>query len=233
MKDVAGKNHTGASRHPLSESQEDYLKQIFLIGDGRGRVTTQAIAGRLGVRPASVTEMVGRLAQLDLVEYAPYRGVRLTETGRRVALEMLRHHRLLETFLVEVLGYRWDQVHEEAERLEHVISERFEARIAEAMGHPTRDPHGDPIPSQDLNLPSGENSVPLPELACGTQATLVRVGAQDCDSLNLLKRFGLAPGTRVDMLEEDERGVHLRVGEGRFLIPRDLAEMLWVERTKT
>jgi DtxR family Mn-dependent transcriptional regulator len=230
MKNDTGTSRDGASRHPLSESQEDYLKQIFLLGEGRGKVTTQEIASRLGVRPASVTEMVGRLSQLDLVEHAPYRGVRLTAAGRRVALEMLRHHRLLETFLVEVLGYRWDQVHEEAERLEHVISERFEARIAEAMGHPTRDPHGDPIPSQDLNLPSGETSVPLRELASGMCATLVRVGAQDSDSLNLLRRIGLAPGARVEMLEDDERGVRLQVGESRFLVPTDLAERLWIER---
>ena len=232
MADFSGNGYDEASRHPLSESQEDYLKQIFLLGEGRGKVTTQAIAGRLGVRPASVTEMVGRLAQLDLVEHVPYRGVRLTEAGRRVALEMLRHHRLLETFLVEILGYRWDQVHEEAERLEHVISERFEARIAEAMGHPTRDPHGDPIPSQDLNLPNGETSVPLRELASGMQATLVRVGAQDPDSLNLLKRLGLAPGSRVEMLDDDERGVRVQVGEDRILVPTDLAEKLWMERVK-
>ena len=233
MENISETGRDEASRHPLSESQEDYLKQIFLLGEGRGKVTTQAIAGRLGVRPASVTEMIGRLAQLDLVEHAPYRGVRLTEAGRRVALEMLRHHRLLETFLVEVLGYRWDQVHEEAERLEHVISERFEARIAEAMGHPTRDPHGDPIPSQDLNLPSGETSVPLRELAPGMSATLVRVGAQDPVSLNLLKRCGLAPGSRVEMLEDDERGVRVQVGEDRFLVPTDLAEKLWMERVET
>ena len=116
----------------LSEAQEDYLKQIFILGEGRQKVGTQTLAHRLEVRPASVTEMVGRLAQLGLVEHARYRGVSLTDSGRRVALEMLRHHRLLETFLVEVLGYEWDQVHEEAERLEHVISERYEARIAEA-----------------------------------------------------------------------------------------------------
>jgi DtxR family Mn-dependent transcriptional regulator len=232
MEKTAGNGHVSASRHPLSESQEDYLKQIFLLGEGRGKVATQAIAGRLGVRPASVTEMVSRLAQLDLVEHAPYRGVRLTEAGRKVALEMVRHHRLLETFLVEVLGYRWDQVHDEAERLEHVISERFEARIAEAMGHPTHDPHGDPIPSQDLKLPSGESSEPLRDLASGMCATLVRVGAQDSSSLNLLISIGLAPGTRVEMLADDERGVHLKVGEDRFLVPTDLAEMLWIERTE-
>ena len=136
-----------AARPELSEAQEDYLKQIFLLEEDGSRVATQALAGRLGVRPASVTEMVGRLAHLGLVEHARYQGVSLTPIGRRIALEMLRHHRLLETYLVRELGYDWDEVHDEAERLEHVISERFERRIAEAMGHPTRDPHGDPIPA--------------------------------------------------------------------------------------
>ena len=170
-------------RADLSESQEDYLKQIFLLGGDVQRVNTQALSRRLRVKPASVTEMVGKLAQLDLVEYAPYRGVTLTDEGRRVALEMLRHHRLIETFLVEVLGYDWDQVHDEAERLEHVISERFEARIAEAMGHPTRDPHGDPIPTTNLDLPTDDSWVRLGELPVGGQAVLMRVGAQDPDNL--------------------------------------------------
>ena len=174
--------------------------------------------------------MVGRLAQLGLVEHAPYRGVRLTEGGRRVALEMLRHHRLLETFLVEALGYRWDQVHEEAERLEHVISERFEERIAEAMGHPTHDPHGDPIPTPDLDLPSGESLVPLQDLPVGTRGKLVRVGAQDSDNLSLLRRLGLEPGSTVEVVADDTRGIRVRVGTDRFLLPAYLAETLWMER---
>lgn len=216
-------------RPELTEAQEDYLKQIFLLGGDADRVSTQALARELRVKPASVTEMVGRLAQLDLVEHAPYHGVRLTGAGRRVALEMLRHHRLLETFLVEALGYKWDQVHDEAERLEHVISERFEERIAEAMGHPTHDPHGDPIPSPDLNLPSRDSSVPLLQLPVGFRGTLVRVGAQDPDNLNLLNRLGLAPGSTVEVVSDDERGVRVRVGEDRFLLPAYLAEALWME----
>ena len=225
------KAHRGSDPRPeLSESQEDYLKQIFLLGGDGDRVSTQALARRLQVKPASVTEMVGRLSQLDLVEHAPYYGVQLTEGGRRVALEMLRHHRLLETFLVEALGYKWDQVHEEAERLEHVISELFEERIAEAMGHPTHDPHGDPIPTPDLNLPNGDSLVPLQDLPVGFQGTLVRVGAQDPDNLNLLRRLGLAPGCTVEVVSDEERGIRIRVGEDRFLLPAYLAEALWMER---
>lgn len=220
------------SRPELSEAQEDYLKQIFLLGGDGDRVSTQALARKLRVKPASVTEMVGRLAQLDLVEHAPYHGVRLTDAGQRVALEMLRHHRLLETFLVEALGYEWDQVHEEAERLEHVISERFEERIAEAMGHPTHDPHGDPIPSPDLSLPKVDSSVPLMKLPVGFRGTVARVGAQDPDNLNLLNRLGLAPGSTVEVISDDERGLRVLVGDDRFLLPTYLAETLWMEQAE-
>jgi len=219
-------------RPELSEAQEDYLKQIFLLGGDGDRVSTQALARKLRVKPASVTEMVGRLAQLDLVEHAPYHGVRLTDAGRRVALEMLRHHRLLETFLVEALGYKWDQVHDEAERLEHVISERFEERIAEAMGHPTHDPHGDPIPSPDLSLPIVDPSIPLMQLPVGFRGTVVRVGAQDPDNLNLLNRLGLAPGSTVEVVSDDEQGVRVLVGDDRFLLPTYLAETLWMEKAE-
>jgi DtxR family Mn-dependent transcriptional regulator len=219
-------------RPELSESQEDYLKQIFLLGGDGDRVSTQALARRLQVKPASVTEMIGRLAQLGLVEHARYHGVQLTDAGRRVALEMLRHHRLLETFLVEALGYKWDQVHEEAERLEHVISERFEERIAEVMGHPTHDPHGDPIPAPDLSLPSGDFSVPLHDLPVGFRGRLVRVGSQDPDNLNLLRRLGLAPGCTVEVVSDNERGIRVQVGADRFLLPTYLAETLWMEGTK-
>jgi DtxR family Mn-dependent transcriptional regulator len=223
----------GEHRRPeLSESQEDYLKQIFLLGGEGDRVTTQALSRRLQVRPASVTEMVGRLAQLELVEHAPYHGVKLTATGTRVALEMLRHHRLLETFLVEVLGYDWDQVHEEAERLEHVISERFEARIAEAMGHPTRDPHGDPIPTTELDLPEQDSWVRLKEMPVGEAATLVRVESQDPDNLNLLKRLGLEPGCEIEVVEFNGRGLRVLVGGERFLLPTYLAESLWIEKAE-
>jgi DtxR family Mn-dependent transcriptional regulator len=223
--------HAASDPRPeLSESQEDYLKQILLLGGDGKKVSTQALARRLRVKPASVTEMVGRLSQAGLVEHAPYHGVQLTGSGKKVALEMLRHHRLLETFLVEALGYTWDQVHEEAERLEHVISERFEERIAEVMGHPTHDPHGDPIPASDLSLPIGETSVVLGDLPVGFRGTVVRVGTQDPDNLNLLHRLGLAPGSTVEVISEEDRGVRVRVGRGCFLLPTYLAETLWIER---
>jgi DtxR family Mn-dependent transcriptional regulator len=229
MKKTLAERGEEGHRLVLSEAQEDYLKQIFILGEDRKKVSTQALAHRLEVRPASVTEMVGRLAQLGLVEHVRYRGVSLTDSGRRVALEMLRHHRLLETFLVEVLGYGWDQVHEEAERLEHVISERFEARIAEAVGHPTRDPHGDPIPAADLSLPLEAAPVSLAELPAGARGTLARVGLQDRENLDLLGRLGLAPGSSIEVIAAEGAALRVRVGGESFLLPEFLAERLWME----
>jgi DtxR family Mn-dependent transcriptional regulator len=213
----------------LTEAQEDYVKQIFLLAEGGGTVTTQALAERLGVRPASVTGMVQRLAQLGLVDHERYRGARLTETGLRVALEILRHHRLLETYLAQVLGYGWDEVHEEAERLEHVISERFEARIADALGHPTRDPHGDPIPDSELRLPKTQAGVRLTGGEVGGRATLARVNSQDRDSLSLLARLGLVPGAVVEVLEVGPTGVRVTVEGNSYLLPSELANELWLE----
>ena len=213
----------------LTAPQEDYLKQIFLLGEPGDSVGTQTLAVRLGVRPASVTGMVQRLAELGLVDHRRYRGVRLTESGRRVALEMLRHHRLLETYLAETLGFGWAEIHDEAERLEHVISERFEERIAEVLGHPTRDPHGDPIPDAQLRLPVDGGGRRLAEPAAAGAATVLRVGSQDPDSLAVLERLGLVPGARIDVLEHSPAGVRVEVGGSRFLVPSELAVEVWVE----
>lgn len=225
----SGAAAAAAARPRLSEAQEDYLKQIFLLGEERERVSTQMMARRIGVRPASVTEMVGRLTQLGLVEHIPYRGFRLSASGRRVALEIVRHHRLLETFLVQELGYGWDQVHDEAERLEHVISERFEARIAAVMGHPTHDPHGDPIPDADLAMPERRGLVPLPSLAEGVCGTVVRVGSQDEDSLTTLRRLGLGCGAAVQRGKLSGDAIRVRIGNDVVQLPVSLAESLWVE----
>ncbi len=214
-------------RQVLSPSQEDYLKQIFLLGNGVESVSTRDLSVRLDVRPASVTGMVQRLAVNGLVSYEPYRGVTLTDSGRRVALEMLRHHRLLETFLEQVLGYGWDEVHDEAERLEHVISERFEARIAEALGHPTHDPHGAPIPDADLKLPKVADETQLRRLPPGTMVKLGRVGTEDGDTLNLLSKLGLVPGVMVEVLETVEGAVRVAIEQERFLLPCELADELW------
>jgi DtxR family Mn-dependent transcriptional regulator len=219
-----------SSPSALTESQEDYLKQIFLLGESGDSVTTQSLSDRLGVRPASVTGMVRRLAELGLVDHRRYHGFRLTDSGRQVALELLRHHRLLETFLVESLGYGWGEVHAEAERLEHVISERFEARIAEALGHPTHDPHGDPIPDSQLRLPRLEGESRLSRVTPPVRGTVVRVTAQDTDRLTVLEGYGLIPGTRVEVCGASAESIDVAVADrDPASVPLALAEEVWLK----
>ena len=215
------------ARPPLTEAQEDYLKHLFLLEEALGGpVPTQALAERLSVKPPSVTEMLKKLKALGLLEHEPYRGARLTERGRKVALEVLRHHRLLEAYLHQALGYGWEEVHQEAERLEHVISEDLEERIAEYLGHPPFDPHGDPIPTKDLTLPSSK-ALPLTEAPLG-RARVARALAQDRGTLNLLARLGLVPGKPLRILERGE-GVLVEVEGEVYLLPRALAQAVGVE----
>ncbi len=173
---------------------EDYLKALFELGEVD--VKPRALAAAVGVSPASVTGMLQKLAQLRLVSYRKYRGASLTAAGRALALETLRHHRLLETYLASALGYGWHEVHDEAERLEHVISEDFEERMDVLLGRPTHDPHGDPIPRRDGSLPatSGE---PLNALEAGVRAIITRITDQDREVLRYLAEHGLVPGARV------------------------------------
>lgn len=176
---------------------EDYLKAIYELGGSS--VKTQALADALEVSAASVTGMLKKLSDLKLIAYEKYRGVALTTAGGKIALETLRHHRLLETYLAEALGYPWHEVHDEAERLEHVISEDFEARIAEALGHPSFDPHGDPIPQLDGSLPPS-SALPLTELPLGRRARLARITDQRHDVLVYLEALGLRPGAGLTVL---------------------------------
>ncbi len=186
----------------ITDSIQDYLKAIYDLTREGEPASTTALAARLGVEPASVTGMVQKLAAArpPLVDYRKHHGVRLTAAGRRAALEVIRHHRLLEAWLVKTLGYSWDEVHSEAERLEHVISEDFEERVAAALGYPLRDPHGEPIPSSDLIMPSDE-SIPLQTLTSGQKAIVRRVDAQDHGLLRHLEELRLIPGARVEVLE--------------------------------
>ncbi len=213
----------------LSESQEDYLKHIYQLGETHGSVTTQLIADHLRVKPASVTGMIKKLAELHLLEHKPYYGVTLTESGTKVAVEILRHHRLLELYLSEVLGYSWDEIHEEAEKLEHHISEKFEARIAEKLGHPTHDPHGDPIPNLDLTFPDSPTLTPVMALAPESTATIRRVRTQDKDALALLSKLDLVIGATLHVLEVTKDAVRLESGGSRLLVPASLAEQILVE----
>lgn len=185
----------------LSPSAEDYLKHLYVLGQ-QGKVNTQALADALGVAPASATGMLRKLTEQGLVSHAPYQGARLTAEGEQVALEVLRHHRLLELFLHRALGVPLDEVHEEAERLEHALSERLEARIAAWLGDPTHDPHGDPIPTLCGQLPARAERR-LSQLAPGDSATVARVPDSDPEQLRALVTAGLTPGARLNVRSVD------------------------------
>ena len=200
----------------LTQSIQDYLKHIFELSEGGKPASTNDLASRLGVRPASVTGMVQKLASTEppLVDYRKHQGVTLTPAGERAALEILRHHRLLETWLVQSLGYSWDEVHEEACRLEHVISEDFEARMAAALGDPSRDPHGDPIPSAELVMPEDE-ACPLSSLRPTQSAIIRRVNDEDPDLLRHLNNLGLIPGVQLEVTAHSPFDNNLTVKIGR------------------
>lgn len=182
-----------------STAEQDYLKQIYLLAEEGGRVTTQRLAGRLGVKPPSVTAMLKHLAgdaSGPYVQHSPYHGVELTERGTAVAVEMVRHHRLIELYLARLLDVPWDRVHVEAERLEHVLSEELEERMAAKLGQPTLDPHGDPIPTRDGVLEEVP-AAPLASLDVGEGSTVVRVPDGDPALLQYLESLGLVPGAEV------------------------------------
>jgi DtxR family Mn-dependent transcriptional regulator len=186
------------SSRVLTSAVEDYLKALFELGERD--VKTQALAAALGVSPASVTGMLRKLSELHLIEYEPYQGASLTSAGRKMALETIRHHRLLETYLAEALGYEWHEVHDEAEKLEHHISEDFEDRIASALGHPTHDPHGDPIPARDGRFPEDVGR-PLVAWDPGTRLRITRITDQRTDVLRYLDAHGLVPGNEIVIRE--------------------------------
>lgn len=184
----------------VTETDENYLKETYVFQQEHGRATTSMFAERFGSSAATVTGMLKRLAERKLVEYEPYRGVTLTETGRAIALEVIRHHRLLETYLSQALGLPWDRVHEEAERLEHVLSQYLEDRIDEHLGHPTVDPHGSPIPSADGRV-AERPRLRLSELAKGATAEIVEVWDRDPEMLLHLDALGLHLHTTVTVIE--------------------------------
>ena len=189
-------------QNTLSQATQDYLKAIYKLTDLHGRATTSQLAEELDVKPASVTGMLQKMAQISpsMVEYTKHQGVVLTAAGTDAALEIVRHHRLVELFLHEILGFPWDEVHEEAERLEHAISEKMERRIAELLGHPVRDPHGQVIPSPELELsPTTEFS--LDQLRPKQRAVVRRVHDEDPDLLRYLEQVFLHPKARLTVLD--------------------------------
>jgi DtxR family Mn-dependent transcriptional regulator len=208
----------------LSDATQDYLKEIHKIRLEGRRATTSAIAERMGVRPPSATSMVKKLAMLGLASHEPYKGVELTPAGERVALEIIRHHRLLEQYLAQALGLTLDEVHVEADRLEHVLSEELEARIDRSLGYPTHDPHGDPIPDRKLKLDRSQLRS-LASLEPGDEATIRRVPSDDDDLLRYLKSLALVPGRKVRLRGAAPFGGPLTVlvGKVEHAISRELA----------
>jgi DtxR family transcriptional regulator, Mn-dependent transcriptional regulator len=215
----------------ISSAIEDYAKAIYALELRAGdAVTTNALAERLGVTPGSASGMVKRLAELGLVEHEPYRGVQLTEDGRRVALEVIRHHRLLELYLVESLGVPWDRVHEEAEVLEHVLSEELEELIAAKLGNPTHDPHGDPIPTRELTIEE-EPTQSLQSLEAGATGRFTRVSDSDPEMLRFLADRGISPGDSFEVIDKQPFGgpLFIRFGDNVHVLGGDLAKAMRVE----
>jgi DtxR family transcriptional regulator, Mn-dependent transcriptional regulator len=206
----------------ISESVQDYAKAIYSLSRrGDGSVATSALADRLGVSPASASAMVKRLAELGFVSHEPYHGVRLTPAGEKVALEVIRHHRLLELYLSEALGMPWDRVHDEAEVLEHAISEELSDLIAAKLGDPTHDPHGDPIPTRDGRIEE-EVTRSLAESRPGERVVLARVSDSDPEMLRYLGERGIEPGTSIEVVGREPFGGPLNVRVDEREVPLGL-----------
>ncbi|WP_026909373.1 metal-dependent transcriptional regulator [Patulibacter minatonensis] len=219
-----------ASAPPPSTAVEDYLKAVFALETRlEGAVPTTALAGRLGITPGSVSAMLRRLADLGLLEHEPYRGVVLTEQGRKVALRTVRNHRLLELFLVEVLEVPWDRVHDEAERLEHAVSDDLVERISAKLGHPEFDPHGDPIPDRQLEI-AERSTRSLEDLEVGDEAPFVRVSDTDPAMLRYLAERGIVPGVHLTLVDRQPFGgpLTVRLGETEHALGPELAAAMRV-----
>jgi DtxR family transcriptional regulator, Mn-dependent transcriptional regulator len=215
----------------VSRAMEDYLKAVYRLREIDKQVTTQRLADELGVTGPSVTNMVKRLAEMRLLTHTRYHGVDLTPAGEKIALEIIRHHRLLELYLAETLGYPWDEVHAEAERLEHHVSDELEARMDSALGYPTTDPHGDPIPSAEGII--AEVAVNrLLDTTPGEEATVVRVSDRDPEQLRYLGGLGLYPGAAVIVAEvlPFDGPIRLVVNNEEHIIGRPLAAAVYVRK---
>lgn len=215
----------------ISPSVEDYLKAIYKlqVQSDAGPVSTGDVARSMDVSPASASNMIKRLGSLDFLTYEAYEGATLTDHGRKVALEVIRHHRLLELYLKEVMGFEWGEIHDEAERLEHHISERFEDRIEEMLGHPTRDPHGHPIPSRD-GIVDALPTHTLADLEPGISAQIDQISDEDADLLQLLEQRGLMPGVPVEVVDARplEGLLVVAVNGDEQLVGQPVAEKVYV-----
>jgi DtxR family transcriptional regulator, Mn-dependent transcriptional regulator len=213
----------------LGAAVQDYVKIIYKLSHSEQRCTPSLVAGRAGVSPAAVTKMLKRLQELKLVLYTRSQEIQLTPSGEKVALEIIRHHRLLEAYLTEALGYTWDQVDHEADRLEHVISEEFEDKIDELLGFPTRDPHGDPIPTKDGRLDHVLHGT-LGEMVPGEAGVVRRVTDKDPEMLRYMGVLGLYPDTAIEMVSKEPYGgpLRVRIRGAVHAIGRELAENIFV-----
>ena len=222
-------------RENITRSVEDYLKAVFELTRNGGRASTTDLAEMLEVTPASVTGMMQKLSATDppLLKYKKHKGVALTRDGEKVALETIRHHRLIEMFLYETLGYSWDEVHEEADRLEHVISEDFEERIARFLGNPTHDPHGDPIPTRDLKLPPSSD-IRLSELRPDDVARVKRVRDEDPELLRHLSSLGLKPPASVQVMSysplDENLTLKIEGGSEPAVLGKRITSLVYVEK---
>jgi DtxR family Mn-dependent transcriptional regulator len=210
---------------------EDYLKAIYLLQNGgKEKVSTSAIAEQMNVSAASVTGMIRKLASMGLLNHASYQGVELTEGGEKIAREIIRHHRLLELYLVEIMGFTWDQVHDEAEKLEHVISEEFEDKMAEALGNPTTDPHGHVIPAKNGDFEEAPYKL-LSEVDSGSFVTIGQVNDGDSEMLRYFADLGLVPGTRIEVLAKEPFNgpLRLRIDQTEHYVGREVARNVFVE----
>jgi DtxR family Mn-dependent transcriptional regulator len=217
----------------LSASVEDYLKAIYELESDGGAAGTNEIASALQIAPPSVSGMLRRLSSQGLVTHEPYKGVQLTREGRRAALKTIRRHRVIEAYLTQALGYPWDRVHDEAERLEHAASDELIDRMASAIGEPATDPHGAPIPTREGTLTAEPELMNLAELAPGASATIARVGDRDGERLRYLATLGVAIGTEVELVAKEpyEGPITLRIGTRRRLIGPELARHILVSTT--
>lgn len=215
----------------LTQAIEDYLKHIYKLERTKKGATTSSIADAMGVSAASVSSMLKRLSSMNLVDYNSYKAVKLTETGRYTALETIRHHRLLELFLVEKLNFTWDEVHEEADTLEHYISEKLEDRIAESLEDPSHDPHGDPIPDKNGHMPVMD-WIKLSDSEIGEQYLIRRISEQDPEVLKYLQSIGILPGVKIDVENKGpfEGPITVRIEGEQQVIGHKMAQNIYLVR---
>lgn len=214
----------------LTQAVEDYLKAIYEFQAEGGKVSTTGLSEQLDVAPASVTGMVKKLAKMKLVVHEPYQGVELTSAGEKIALEVIRHHRLVESYLAEALGVSWDKVHEEADRWEHVLSEEMEDLMDDKLGHPTTDPHGAPIPARDGSMPRSKLRR-LSELAPGEAGVISEVNDHDAELLRYLGELGLFPRVKVRVISSApfDGPVTVRINGDKHALGREVAGQIFVE----